>query len=88
MRPYPALDEILDPYFLQNVVQQAIHLVDADGSGFYGWDPQRQRPTLLAVHNLADIPWDEAIVGRLIAASEPHRETLPGRGSLLSIPVP
>jgi signal transduction histidine kinase len=87
VRPHPALDEILDPYFLQNVVQQAIHLVGADGSGFYGWDPQRQRPTLLAVHNLPDIPWDEGLVGRLTAAPAPHRETLPGRGALLSIPV-
>ena len=60
----------LDPDFLQSVVRQASYQCRADGSGFYLCDPERGRMSLVASHNLKQIPWDEGLPDRVIAGRQ------------------
>jgi signal transduction histidine kinase len=87
MRPNPTPNEIFDPCFLQSIVQHATHLLDCDGSGFYFWDSERGHAKVMAVHNLAGIPWDESLPGRVIESREVVSEKIPGRSVLLAAPA-
>ena len=77
MRHNLAPDELFDRYFLQSVVQHATYLLDAEGSGFYFWDTNRRRATLIAKHNLDVIPWDNALPQRTVLAQKVIMETFP-----------
>jgi hypothetical protein len=57
-----------DPDFLQSVVRQATYQCRADGSGFYLCDPAQGRISLVATHNVKQIPWDEGLPDRVIAS--------------------
>jgi len=87
MRHNLSPDEIFDPYFLQSIVQHATYLLRADGSAFYFWDAAGRQATLLAKHNLTEVPWDAAIPARTIDSQRPLIETLPSRPALLAVPV-
>lgn len=66
---------ILDPDFLQSVVRQATYQCRADGSCFYLWDPEQERLSRVASHNLQHIPWDESLPERVMNAGEAMAET-------------
>ena len=87
MRHNSTPDELFDRYFLQSVVQHAAYLLDAEGSGFYFWDTNRRRATLIAKHNLDVIPWDNALPQRTVLAQKAIMETFPSRPALLSVPA-
>jgi signal transduction histidine kinase len=77
----------LDPDFLQSVVRQASYQCRADGCGFYLWDPEKERMSLVATHNLQQIPWDERLPDRVIRSREAMRETCPDRSVALAAPL-
>jgi signal transduction histidine kinase len=77
----------LDPDFLQSVVRQASYQCRADGSGFYLWDSEKERISLVATHNLQQVPWDERLPGRVIRSREAMRETCPDRSVALAAPL-
>jgi signal transduction histidine kinase len=79
--------EIFDPFFLQSVVQHVTYLLDADGCGFYFWDSIQDKASLIAEHNLTDIPWDDSIPKRVIGSDRTLIETFPRRPALLAVPV-
>jgi signal transduction histidine kinase len=59
------LTGILDPDFLQSVVRQASYQCRADGSCLYLWNSERKRMSLVATHNLQDVPWDDGLLDRV-----------------------
>ena len=77
----------LDPDFLQSVVRQASYQCRADGCGFYLWDSEKERISLVATHNLRQVPWDERLPGRVIRSREAMRETCPDRSVALAAPL-
>jgi signal transduction histidine kinase len=77
----------LDPDFLQSVVRQASYQCRADGCGFYLWDSEKERISLVATHNLQQVPWDERLPGRVIRSREAMRETCPDRSVALAAPL-
>lgn len=79
--------DILDPDFLQSVVRQATYQCRADGSGFYLCDPEQGEISLVATHNLGQMPWDEELPGRVIAAREAIIETFADRAVSLAAPL-
>lgn len=87
MRQNSAPDELFDRYFLQNVVQHATYLLDVEGSGFYFWDMQHRRATLIVKHNLDVIPWDNTLPQKTVLAQKAIMETFPSRPALLSVPA-
>jgi signal transduction histidine kinase len=79
--------DILDPDFLQSVVRQATYQCRADGSGFYLCNPEQGEISLVATHNMGQMPWDEELPGRVIAAREAIIETFPDRAVSLAAPL-
>jgi len=79
--------DLFDPYFLQNLVHHAHHLLGADGCAFYLWDENHRKAKLLAESSLTFIPWDDAIPHRTIAAAKTLVETFPKRPALLAAPA-
>jgi signal transduction histidine kinase len=77
----------LDPDFLQGVVRQASYQCRADGSGFYLWDPAQERISLVATHNLPQVPWDDRLPERVIASSEATIEISPDQAVSLAAPL-
>jgi signal transduction histidine kinase len=77
----------LDPDFLQSVVRQASYQCRADGCGFYLWDSEKERISLVATHNLRQVPWDERLPGRVIRSREAMRETCSDRSVALAAPL-
>ena len=78
---------ILDPDFLQSVVRQASYQCRADGSGFYLWDSEKERISLVATHNLQHIPWDDELPGRVMSSRETMTEIFPDRSVSLAAPL-
>jgi signal transduction histidine kinase len=87
MRDDVSPTEILDPFFIQTVVQHAAYLLEADGSAFYFWDEIQNQATLMAKHNLASIPWNDAIPRRVVDSHSNLIETFPHRPALLAVPA-
>ncbi|UCE52375.1 MAG: GAF domain-containing protein [Desulfobacterales bacterium] len=79
--------DILDPDFLQSVVRQATYQCRADGSGFYLCDPEQGEIFLVATHNMGQMPWDEELPARVIAAREAIIEIFPDRAVSLAAPL-
>jgi GAF domain-containing protein len=79
--------EMLDPNLLQGVVRQATYQCRAEGSGFYLCDPDHNRVRLLATHNLKEIPWDEALLRRVIDSRQAVSEMLADDSVLLAAPL-
>ncbi|MGD9241405.1 MAG: hypothetical protein PVG69_15345, partial [Desulfobacterales bacterium] len=77
----------LDPDFLQGVVRQASYQCRADGSGFYLWDPEQERLSLVATHNLPRVPWDDGMPERVIAFGEAMTETCSDQAVSLAAPL-
>jgi GAF domain-containing protein len=77
----------LDPDFLQGVVRQASYQCRADGSGFYLWDPAQERISLVATHNLPQVPWDDGLPQRVIASREAKIEICPDQAVSLAAPL-
>jgi signal transduction histidine kinase len=65
---------ILDPDFLQSVVRQASYQCRADGSCLYLWDSERMQMSLVATHNLQDVPWDDGLLGRVTRSRQATAE--------------
>ena len=78
---------MLDPDFLQGVVRQASYQCRAAGSGFYLWDPEQARISLVATHNLPQVPWDDGLPGRVIASREAMIETCSDQAVSLAAPL-
>jgi len=78
---------ILDPDFLQSVVRQATYQCRADGSCFYLWDPDKERLSQVASHNLQHIPWEEGLPERVMNAGEAMAETGSDRSVSLAAPL-
>ncbi len=87
MRDDVSPTEILDPFFIQTVVQHAAYLLEADGSAFYFWDEVQHQATLMAKHNLTSIPWNDAIPRRAMTSQAALIETFPHRPALLAAPA-
>jgi signal transduction histidine kinase len=79
--------DILDPDFLQSVVRQATYQCRADGSGFYLFDPQQGQLSLVATHNLRQLPWNGNLPGRVADAGQTIIETCPGIAVSLAAPL-
>ena len=77
----------LDPDFLQGVVRQASYQCRADGSGFYLWDPELERISLVATHNLQRVPWDDGLPERVIASGETMFEACRDQAVSLAAPA-
>ena len=78
---------ILDPDFLQSVVRQASYQCRADGSGFYLWDSELERISLVATHNMQQMPWDEGLPERVISSREATIEAFADRAVSLAAPL-
>lgn len=78
---------ILDPDFLQSVVRQASYQCRADGSGFFLWNSEKERISLVATHNLQQVPWDDGLPGRVMRSRETMTEILPERSVSLAAPL-
>jgi GAF domain-containing protein len=74
------------PDFLGSTVQQATLLLRATGSGFYLCAPANGGARLVASHNLADIPWDEGLPGRIVDSQQPIIEKTAGCPAVLAVP--
>lgn len=68
------LTGILDPDFLQSVVRQASYQCRADGSCLYLWNSERKRMSLVATHNLQDVPWDDGLLDRVTSSRQTMAE--------------
>ena len=79
--------DTLDPDFLQSVVRQATYQCRAEGSGFYLCDPIQGRISLVATHNMKQIPWDEGLPDRVIAGREALFEVCYDRAVSLAVPL-
>ncbi len=79
--------DTLDPDFLQSVVRQATYQCRAEGSGFYLCDPIQGRISLVATHNMKQIPWDEGLPDRVIASREALFEVCYDRAVSLAVPL-
>jgi GAF domain-containing protein len=77
----------LDPDFLQGVVRQASYQCRADGSGFYLWDPAQACISLVATHNLPQVPWDDGLPERVIASGETMIEACRDQAACLAAPL-
>ena len=78
---------ILDPDFLQSVVRQASYQCRADGSCFYLWDSETERISLVATHNLQDVPWDDELPSRVMSSREILSESCPNGCVSLAAPL-
>jgi signal transduction histidine kinase len=78
---------ILDPDFLQSVVRQATYQCRADGSCFYLEDSGKERISLVATHNLKQVPWDDGLPGRVMSAREAMTEICPNGAVSLAVPL-
>ena len=78
---------ILDPDFLQSVVRQASYQCRADGSCLYMWDSERKRMSLVATHNLQDVPWDGGLIGRVTNSRQTMAEICTDRCVSLAAPL-
>ncbi len=79
--------ETLDPDFLQSVVRQASYQCRADGSGFFLLDSEEGRMSLVATHNLQQIPWDDGLPDRVMSTRETITEISPERSVSLAAPL-
>ena len=79
--------ETLDPDFLQSVVRQASYQCRADGSGFFLWNSEEGRMSLVATHNLQQIPWDDGLPDRMMSTRETKTEISPERSVSLAAPL-
>ncbi len=79
--------ETLDPDFLQSVVRQASYQCRADGSGFFLLDSAEGRMSLVATHNLQQIPWDDGLPDRVMSTRETITEISPERSVSLAAPL-
>jgi len=77
----------LDPDFLQSVVRQATYQCRADGSGFYLGDSVQGRMSLVASHNVKQIPWDEGLPDRVIAGRQALLDVCDDRAVSLAVPL-
>jgi signal transduction histidine kinase len=77
----------LDPELLQGVVRQATFQCRADGSGFYLRGPDRERISLVATHNLPEIPWDEDLPERVVASGQVVTVTSTDQIAVLAVPL-
>ena len=82
-----AISDILDPDFQQSVIRQATYQCRAEGSGFYLCNPETGNVTLLAAHNLAELPWDARMPHRIMAARQTVVETYADRSGSLAAPL-
>ena len=78
---------ILDPDFLQSVVRQASYQCRADGSCLYMWDSERKRMSLVATHNLQDVPWGGGLIGRVTHSRQTMTEICTDRCVSLAAPL-
>ena len=77
----------LDADFLGSVVRQACYQCRADGSGFFLCNPDLGRATLLATHNLTQIPWDEDLPQRVMVSRDAVVERQADKAVLLAVPL-
>ncbi len=77
----------LDPDFLQSVVRQATYQCRADGSGFYLYDKDQGRMSLVASHNVKQIPWDDGLPDRVIADRQALFDVCEDRAVSLAVPL-
>jgi len=77
----------LHPDFLQSVVRQATFQCRADGSAFYLRDRDLGAVSLVATHNLSNIPWDDGLPDRVSTAREPVFERCSHKAILLAAPL-
>ena len=78
---------ILDPDFLQSVVRQSSYQCRADGSCFYLWEPEKERMSLVATHNLQNIPWDDGLPARVMRSRESVTENCSDGSVALAAPL-
>lgn len=79
--------DILDPDFLQSVVRQATYQCRGDGSAFYLWNPEHNRLSLVATHNLPQMPWDDGLPARVIACGQAMIDACSDRAVSLAAPL-
>jgi len=78
---------ILDPDFLQSVVRQASYQCRADGSCLYLRDSEGERTSLVATHNMKDVPWDDDLPGRVMRSRQTMTEICADRCVSLAAPL-
>jgi signal transduction histidine kinase len=78
---------ILDPDFLQSVVRQASYQCRADGSCLYLWDSERMQMSLVATHNLQDVPWDDGLLDRVSRSRQATAEVCADSCLTLAAPL-
>jgi GAF domain-containing protein len=81
------LSDILDPDFQQSVIRQATYQCRAEGSAFYLCHPDMDGSTLVAAHNLPELPWDARMPQRVAAAGHIMVETLVDGSVCLGAPL-